>query len=209
MHRLACIWSEAIQLHSIGSDEASGQSLIATTDGGRMSMWNLVRMELLFRLISGKTPSFSFDLSEWRVNLPSLFFDEVNLQEAVPTTAFLASIRVTLILIRFFQAIQEPDSQQDKLSPVISLCEQVEDTVVEWDLVGFAPFSGDKPSADTNASLAGNRVSREKLSTAGTSPNLHWAVTLPFSSCCEWSLDRNTIRWIYLQPPNKCLSAKK
>ncbi|GKU07436.1 unnamed protein product, partial [Fusarium langsethiae] len=137
MHRLACIWSEAMQLHSVGSDEASGQSPIATTDGGRMSMWNLVRMELFFRLISGKTPSFSFDLSEWRVNLPSLFFDELNSQEAVPTTAFLASIRVTLILIRFFQAIQEPDSQQDKLSLVISLCEQVEETVVEWDLFGW------------------------------------------------------------------------
>ncbi|EYB21358.1 hypothetical protein FG05_35108 [Fusarium graminearum] len=103
MHRLACIWSEAMQLHNIDSNEASGQSLIATTDGGRMSMWNLVRMELLFRLISGKAPSFSFDLSEWRINLPSLFSEEVHLQEAVPTTAFLAGSRVTLILIRYFQ----------------------------------------------------------------------------------------------------------
>ena len=75
------MWSEAMQLHSIDSDKASSQSLIATTDGGRMSMWNLVRMELFFRLISGKEPSFSFDLSEWRINLPILFFDEVDLQK--------------------------------------------------------------------------------------------------------------------------------
>ena len=130
-----------MQLHSIDSDKASSQSLIATTDGGRMSMWNLVRMELFFRLISGKEPSFSFDLSEWRINLPILFFDEVDLQEAVPTTAFLAGSRVTLILIRFFQVMQEPDSQQDKLSLVISLCEQVEETVLEWDIVGFPQSS--------------------------------------------------------------------
>lgn len=126
-------------LHSIDSDEASSQSLIATTDGGRMSMWNLVRMELFFRLINGKAPSFSFDLSEWHVNLPFLLYEEVDLQEAVPTTAFLAGSRVTLILIRFFQVIQEPDSQQDKLSLVISLCDQVEEIDLEWDIVGFSP----------------------------------------------------------------------
>ncbi|WXC44432.1 hypothetical protein QX201_004166 [Fusarium graminearum] len=156
MHRLACIWSEAMQLHNIDSNEASGQSLIATTDGGRISMWNLVRMELLFRLISGKAPSFSFDLSEWRINLPSLFSEEVHLQEAVPTTAFLAGSRVTLILIRYFQVIKEPDSQQDKLSLVISLCEQVEETVLEWDLVVWLATEF-----------------QERLSTAGTSPSLH------------------------------------
>ncbi|KIL87118.1 hypothetical protein FAVG1_09672 [Fusarium avenaceum] len=137
MHRHACMWSEAMRLHSIDSDEASSQSLIATTDGGRMSMWNLVRMELFFRLISGKAPSFSFDLSEWHVNLPFLLYDEVDLQEAVPTTAFLAGSRVTLILIRFFQVIQGPDRQQDKLSLVISLCEQVEEIDLEWDIFGW------------------------------------------------------------------------
>ncbi|KAH8172873.1 fungal specific transcription factor [Sarocladium implicatum] len=142
MHRHACMWSEAMHLHldtSIETDEeASSQSLIATTDGGRMSMWNLVRTELFFRLISGKAPSFSFDLSEWRVNLPFLFFDEGDLQEAVPTTAFLAGSRVTLILIRFFQVIQEPDShQEDRVSLVLSLCEQVEETVLDWDIFGW------------------------------------------------------------------------
>lgn len=100
-------------------------------------MWKLVLVELTSRLINDRPPAFYFDLAEWRVNLPFLSLDEpLDYRDAMPTTAFLASSRVTLALIQFFQMMQDKLLlDQDRVFSVIALWGQVEDAVQGWKIV--------------------------------------------------------------------------
>jgi hypothetical protein len=55
----------------------------------------------------------------------------------MPSTAFLAGSRVTLILIRFFQKMENNSPYPDRLFEVLSLCQQVEEAVHEWNIVCY------------------------------------------------------------------------
>jgi hypothetical protein len=143
MHKHACMYAQGLHLHRLDGDGALGASGVATSDEGRVNMWNLVQLDLFHRLINNKPPAFPFDLNNWRVNLPWLAFDSApGRDEAVPAMAFLVRSRITLILISFFQALEtlNNDGGDDALSTIQPLCMQVEQVFEEWRIV-----SGPKP----------------------------------------------------------------
>ncbi|KAH9428223.1 hypothetical protein MCOR02_011710 [Pyricularia oryzae] len=138
MHSKACSYAQILNLHSIdrtdsGPPEASP---IVANDDRRLNMWNLIQIDLIYRLVQQETSALSFDFAKWHVNLPSLTFDpESSREEAVHTMTFLARSRVALILIDFFQIVDDVGQGDGVSSSIVDLCEQVEDVVKEWKIL--------------------------------------------------------------------------
>ncbi|KAE8327087.1 hypothetical protein BDV39DRAFT_193007 [Aspergillus sergii] len=132
MHRLACEYAQALQMHSLDGVERSERQL-SMSDHDRKGMWGLIHLDLFFRLINDKPAAFSSQLNDWRVDMPRLTVElphERN--EAVPTMAFIIRSRLTFILISYFQVSETLKSQSDVLTAIGALCEDVENIFDEW-----------------------------------------------------------------------------
>ena len=100
MHKLACEYAQTFQMHSLDSLEHTS----TIGDDDRMGMWDLIQLDLFFRLIKNKPAAFSSSLGDWKVNMPSLSVEFLRERDkAVPTMAFIVRSRLTFILIRYFQ----------------------------------------------------------------------------------------------------------
>lgn len=138
MHKLACEYAHTSQMHSLDSLEHSN----TMSDDDRMGMWDLIQLDLFFRLINNKPAAFSSRLSDWRVNMPRLSVDfPRERDEAVPTTAFIIRSRLMFILISYFQISEALRDEEDVLAAVNPLCEEVEKMFEEWKIVSRRPFA--------------------------------------------------------------------
>ncbi|KAB8276230.1 hypothetical protein BDV30DRAFT_48087 [Aspergillus minisclerotigenes] len=132
MHRLACEYAQALQMHSLDGVERSERHL-SMSDHDRKGMWGLIHLDLFFRLINDKPAAFSSQLSDWRVDMPRLTVElSHGRNEAVPTMAFIIRSRLTFILISYFQVSETLKSQADVLTAISALCEDVENIFDEW-----------------------------------------------------------------------------
>ncbi|KXJ88137.1 hypothetical protein Micbo1qcDRAFT_189991 [Microdochium bolleyi] len=153
MHFKACSYAQSLNLHSLDSednkdndtasrhdDEDQGSGLVSSraSDDRRMNMWNLIQIDLLYRLVHHETPAFSFDFSHWHVNLPSITLDpDCPRSEAVPAMTFLARTRVALILVDFFQLADDPRRTDEMAESVLDLCTQIEVVAKEWKILDW------------------------------------------------------------------------
>ncbi|TLD19733.1 hypothetical protein PspLS_09397 [Pyricularia sp. CBS 133598] len=138
MHNKACSYAQILNLHSIDrTDSAPPEaSPIVANDDRRLNMWNLIQIDLIYRLVQQETSALAFDFTKWHVNLPSLTFDpESSREEAVHTMTFLARSRVALILIDFYRVVDDGGQGGGVSSSIVGLCEQVEDVVKEWKIL--------------------------------------------------------------------------
>ena len=138
MHKLACEYAQASQLHILDSLEPSaGQP--SMSDDDRIGMWDLIQLDLFFRLINNKPAAFSSHLKDWRVNMPRLSIDVPRERDdAVPTMAFLVRSRLTFILISYFQVSETLQDEADVLAAVNPLCEEVDKIFEEWKIVSLS-----------------------------------------------------------------------
>ncbi|RSL77801.1 hypothetical protein CEP51_008746 [Fusarium floridanum] len=135
MHNLACEYAEGLQMHNLDRDSSLSPDKPPSTDDDRKGMWELIQMDLFYRLIHDKPPAFSSSIQNWRVNLPWLSVDSPPDADApVPTMTFILRSRLALILASFFQAVDEAKDGPMTPGLVESLCQQIEDVFQDWKL---------------------------------------------------------------------------
>ncbi|RSL54102.1 hypothetical protein CEP54_010103 [Fusarium duplospermum] len=135
MHNLACEYAEGLQMHNLDRDSSLLPDKRPSTDDDRKGMWELIQMDLFYRLIHDKPPAFSSSIQNWRVNLPWLSVDSPPDDNApVPTMTFILRSRLALILASFFQAVDEAKDGPMASGMVESLCQQIEDVFQDWKL---------------------------------------------------------------------------
>ncbi|KEY67848.1 hypothetical protein S7711_04985 [Stachybotrys chartarum IBT 7711] len=132
MFQHACGYAEDLGLHKIdaGSKESSGNA--RQWDEDRKGFWDLLHVDLLFRLIFNKQPSLSG--RTWRVNLPWLDKHTAPDSDGFSTMNFIVSSRLSLVQLRFFEML-ETASEIDKKSlwtKTEGLCQEILDLYEEW-----------------------------------------------------------------------------
>ncbi|KAH6675390.1 hypothetical protein F5X68DRAFT_278429 [Plectosphaerella plurivora] len=157
MHKLACEYAHALRMHSLDGgpcNDLAGEPVISDDD--RMGLWDLIHLDLFYRLINNKPAAFPASLDDWRVNMPWMSVECSQAQEeAVPTMAFLARTRLTFVLMRFFQVSETTTSEEEALAVIMPLCEEVETIIEEWKMSQeewMQSYSGD----DLNSWILGN-----------------------------------------------------
>ncbi|KAI8654282.1 hypothetical protein NCS56_01385000 [Fusarium sp. Ph1] len=135
MHNLACEYAEGLQMHNLDRDSRSSPDKPPSTDDDRKGMWELIQMDLFYRLIYNKPAAFSSSIQDWRVNLPWLSVDSPPDNNApVPTMTFILRSRLALILASFFQLLDDEEDRVDAVEAFEPLCQQIEDVFQDWKL---------------------------------------------------------------------------
>lgn len=104
------------------------------SDEHRKSFWDLIQVDMFFRLMYNKPPSISGNA--WKVNLPWL--DPSSQPPPQPDAAmvFLLSSRVTLLLIRFFAMLEECSGDVGQMMrKTEDMCREIKVLYDEWNLV--------------------------------------------------------------------------
>ncbi|KAH6896014.1 hypothetical protein B0T10DRAFT_479304 [Thelonectria olida] len=147
LYKQACEYATALNLHTLDSDD--NNTPIAPEDqpridSDRKGFWELIGIDLFFRLIYNRPPALAAGMSSWRVNLPWLAPDSEPDMHAIPTMTFLMSSRISLILIQFFEVLEKEGSQGEEeeeedgderiLSRVEALCGQINQIFQDWQI---------------------------------------------------------------------------
>lgn len=136
MHNLACEYAEGLEMHNLDRDSHLSPDKPPSTDDDRKGMWELIQMDLFYRLIYNKPAAFSSSIQEWKVNLPWLSVDSPpDYNAPVPTMTFILRSRLALILASFFQLLDDEEDRIETVGAVEPLCQQIEDVFQDWKLV--------------------------------------------------------------------------
>lgn len=104
------------------------------SDDDRKSFWDLIQVDMFFRLIFNKPPSISGNA--WQVNLPWLNPQSQPPPQPNATMIFLVSSRVTLLLIRFFAMLEETTGDmREVMAKTEDMCQEIQTLYNEWNLV--------------------------------------------------------------------------
>lgn len=133
-----------LSLHNLDAGEGLAIFNGSTADKDRKGVWELINLDLFFRLLFNKPPIITASLEDWKVNLPQLSVDVVN--QAVPTVVFLFNSRISFIVLRFFQIVEDEKGGDisHRLPEIETLCQEIEDLVSEWDLVSATRIRRDQ-----------------------------------------------------------------
>ncbi|EWZ40895.1 hypothetical protein FOZG_09515 [Fusarium oxysporum Fo47] len=102
-------------------------------DQHRKGFWNLVLVDLFFRLLHGKPAIITADTADWRVNLPSINTAPDDTEHRASTLAFLVKSRLTLIFLRFFDKLGQDQEEEDGVVILTAgLYEEIEVLFREW-----------------------------------------------------------------------------
>lgn len=143
MHCCACTYAQELRLHQV--DGAHYIAGAAIRDGDRKGFWELVQVDLYFRLVHGKPATLTASMDSWKVNLPWLSGGMERRENTNVTIQFLMSSRITFSIIEFFHLLDGADSETELerlMDKVEQICMQVENTSTEWNLVRH--FQGGK-----------------------------------------------------------------
>lgn len=136
MFQHACGYAEDLGLHKIdaGSKESSGNA--RQWDEDRKGFWDLLHIDLLFRLTFNKQPSLSG--RTWRVNLPWLDKHTAPDSDGFSTMNFIVSSRLSLVQLRFFEMLETASEIDEKSlwTKTEGLCQEILDLYEEWGIVG-------------------------------------------------------------------------
>lgn len=147
MYTYATEYAQNLNLHNLDAHTHTDMNLFPVDetklDLDRKGFWELIQIDFFFRLLFNKPPSITSDLNSWNVNLPWLSTNaeqpDIN---AVPTITFLVNSRMTFILSRFFQELENPNCNEEEMRPKTEeLCQEINQAFAEWQLVSNAnPF---------------------------------------------------------------------
>lgn len=136
MFRHACEYCQALNLHKLDSADVSwgNEDDKCDCDDDRKGLWEVLQVDLWFRLIMNKPPIISVD--SWRVNLPWLDSNSQHPPDGIQAAAFLASSRVTLVIIRFFALLEDPenDTKAEIMAKTEGLCREILEIFEDWQL---------------------------------------------------------------------------
>lgn len=141
MYTYATEYAQKLNLHNLDAHTHTDMNLSPVDetklDLDRKGFWELIQIDFFFRLLFNKPPSITSDLNSWNVNLPWLSTNaeqpDIN---AVPTITFLVNSRMTFILSRFFQELENPNCNEEEMRPKTEeLCQEINQAFAEWQLV--------------------------------------------------------------------------
>lgn len=141
MYTYAIDYAQKLNLHNLDANTHTDMNLPAPDetklDFDRKGFWELIQIDFFFRLLFNKPPSITSSLNSWKVNLPWL---STNAQQpdinAVPTITFLVNSRITFILSSFYQALEDPNCNEEEMRPKTEeLCQEINQAFAEWQLV--------------------------------------------------------------------------
>lgn len=137
MFRHACEYCHALNLHKLDSaDYRENENTNCNCDNDRKGFWEVLQTDLYFRLILNKPPVLT--RNTWSVNLPWLDANSQPPPDGIRATAFLASSRITLVIIRFFALLEDPeiDTKAEIMTKTEDLGREILQIPAEWQLVG-------------------------------------------------------------------------
>ncbi|KAJ4111415.1 hypothetical protein NW765_016540 [Fusarium oxysporum] len=135
MYRIVYQCIKKLNLHNIDQDFPSTfmrQSPDDGTDHDRQGLWALVLVDLFFRLLHDKPAIMTANLTEWRVNLPTINIVPEQPEHMVSTLAFFVKSRLTFLLLRFFDFFAQSSDDEDCIERIEGLCAEIEDLIGEW-----------------------------------------------------------------------------
>ncbi|KAG9252157.1 uncharacterized protein F5Z01DRAFT_660982 [Emericellopsis atlantica] len=142
MFKQAGEYATKLGIHNLDSNGAvmRGIQNPDNADDDRKAFWDLLQVDLFFRLMFNKPPSISGN--PWNVNLPWLN-ETIPNQGAERATIFLASSRVTLLLMQFFAMLEEAAGNPSlMMRRTEAMCLEIRALHDEWDLGRLARESG-------------------------------------------------------------------
>ena len=164
--RLAGDYSSALNLHNLDSPDAPNPVAESMTAGDRKGVWELMEIDLFFRLLLDRPPNLSVDIEGWRVNLPWLSAGSEARVDAELTVCYLVGSRTTFVMARFFKLLEGADEvgeavgRFDILAKTEALCREVEDAFEDWNLVSRNPKLPTGTPPLTLYSMIGSKRSR-------------------------------------------------
>ncbi|KAH7001282.1 hypothetical protein EDB80DRAFT_721918 [Ilyonectria destructans] len=135
MFRHACEYCHALNLHKLDSaDYRENENTNCDCDNDRKGFWEVLQADLYFRLILNKPPVLT--RNTWSVNLPWLDPNSQPPPDGIRATAFLASSRITLVIIRFFALLEDPeiDTKAEIMTKTEDLGREILQIPAEWQL---------------------------------------------------------------------------
>ncbi|KAL6915404.1 hypothetical protein FSST1_006899 [Fusarium sambucinum] len=139
MFKRGCQYAEKIDLHRLDNDVDLISTSLDKSDlnASRKCFWELVNIDVYFRLIHNKPPSIMACRPDAKVNLPWLaepgsLADE----ETTSTIRFLIESRRTFILMEFFQLLEDSNARSDLelISRTEALCYKIEALYEQWEI---------------------------------------------------------------------------
>ncbi|KAJ4072609.1 hypothetical protein NW761_014748 [Fusarium oxysporum] len=137
MYKLVCQCIKKLNMHNLdqGFPTLFLDSELPSegADQHRKGFWNLVLVDLFFRLLHGKPAIITADTADWRVNLPSINTVPDDTEHRASTLAFLVKSRLTLIFLRFFDKLGQDQEEEDGVVILTAgLYEEIEVLFREW-----------------------------------------------------------------------------
>ncbi|RSL57423.1 hypothetical protein CEP53_006471 [Fusarium sp. AF-6] len=137
MFRPGCQYAEKIELHRLDNNPNSNSTNLdnSVLNAGRKGFWELVTMDVYFRLIHNKPPAIMACRPDAKVNLPWLTDPGSQVGEEMTTAIrFLIDSRRTFILMDFFQLLEDYKARPDPdlVSTTEALCRDIETLYEQW-----------------------------------------------------------------------------
>ncbi|RSL47772.1 hypothetical protein CEP54_013233 [Fusarium duplospermum] len=131
MFKLGCQYAEKIESRRLDNDPNSNSTNLdnSVLNAGRKGFWELVTMDVYFRLIHNKPPAIMACRPDAKVNLPWLAGPGSQVGEETTTTIrFLIDSRRTFILMEFFQLLEDSKARPEPelVSKTEALCRDIE-----------------------------------------------------------------------------------
>ncbi|KAJ4207637.1 hypothetical protein NW759_013867 [Fusarium solani] len=137
MFKLGCQYAEKIELHRLDNDPSSHSTNLdkSVLNASRKGFWELVTMDVYFRLIHNKPPAIMACRPDAKVNLPWLAEPGSQAGEETTTTIrFLIDSRRTFVLLDFLQLLEDSEGRPDPelVSKTEALCRDIEALYEQW-----------------------------------------------------------------------------
>ncbi|KAL2672138.1 hypothetical protein Neosp_012836 [[Neocosmospora] mangrovei] len=136
MFKLGCQYAEKIELHRLDNETNLNPTRLddPVLNASRKGFWELVTMDVYFRLIHNKPPAIMACRTDAKVNLPWLAEPGSHLEETTTTIRFLIDSRRTFILMDFFQLLENSEARLDSelVSKTEALCRDIEGLYEQW-----------------------------------------------------------------------------
>ncbi|KAK7425747.1 hypothetical protein QQZ08_007722 [Neonectria magnoliae] len=133
LFKQVCEYAHGLNMHNLDSGDGFNFTSDSKGDSDRKGLWELIQVELFFRLLYNKPPTLTESMSSWRVNLPWLSPGSQTDMEEVPTVTFLVSSRITFVLTQFFHLLEETPTQ-NILPRIELLCGEIEELFQDWQM---------------------------------------------------------------------------
>lgn len=141
--RLAGEYSMALDLHNLDCPETPNPVAERISRGDRKGLWELMEIDLFFRLLFDRPPNLPVDIEGWRVNLPWLSAGPEARVDAESTVCYLVDSRTTFVMARFFKLLEGARELDNSvlLENTEALCMEIEDAFQECNLVCSTPVT--------------------------------------------------------------------